>query len=408
MPTGWARLSTVIQSPASRAARRRSCQARSGSSGRSRSSRPNANQRSSSSGSWNRRSAMYERAGGALAPGRVPEARARRRRGAASERRTAAPIPGAIRAGPRGTPGRRARGSRAASASAKASGSSTRSARLLPSARRSGCRRRRRRPRAPSPVTRRPWLRRRPRPSPSSVPGSGSVRHVARRPRAETVARLELALAGLVGRDVGTRGRGRTSPSLVDDRGRGLDDRRRLRDDPPSARTGWPTGTGRRYSIVIRAVTPQLSSATSDQAMTSSRTVADDPAVGDIFPALEPGVERQLRPRPAFADVEPIRSPSALSSPQAKQLCGSNSKRATCSSCRPDPASRRRQTSRVLDLARLGLDEVLARGDLLAHQHREDLVGLARRPRCRPAGACASPGSSSCPRAGRRSSRRGP
>ena len=57
---GWARRSTVIQSAASRAARRRSCQVRSGSSRASRSSRPKANQRGSSSGSRRRRSATNE------------------------------------------------------------------------------------------------------------------------------------------------------------------------------------------------------------------------------------------------------------------------------------------------------------------------------------------------------------
>ena len=57
LPYGWASESTVIQSPASRAARRRSCQVRSVSVARVRSRRPKANQRASSSRSRNRRSA---------------------------------------------------------------------------------------------------------------------------------------------------------------------------------------------------------------------------------------------------------------------------------------------------------------------------------------------------------------
>jgi hypothetical protein len=46
---------------------------------------------------------------------------------------------------------------------------------------------------------------------------------------------------------------------------------------------------------------------------------------------------------------------------------------------RPERDSRTTRASdvKVLHLAGLGLDEVLARRDLLAHQHREDLVGAA-------------------------------
>ena len=57
VPYGCASESTVIQSPASRAARRSSCHVRSGSAASVRSSSPNANQRVSSSFSRNRRSA---------------------------------------------------------------------------------------------------------------------------------------------------------------------------------------------------------------------------------------------------------------------------------------------------------------------------------------------------------------
>ena len=54
----------------------------------------------------------------------------------------------------------------------------------------------------------------------------------------------------------------------------------------PSARIGWPTGTGRRKSTVRRAVMPQLSRPTSAQAMTSSRIVPRSRR-GRSLPALE-------------------------------------------------------------------------------------------------------------------------
>ena len=59
-----------------------------------------------------------------------------------------------------------------------------------------------------------------------------------------------------------------------------------------------------------------------------------------------------------------------LSSPQAKQACGEET---LSGRGRPvtDPSD-----VKVAHLARLGLDEGLAGPDLLAHQHREDLVRL--------------------------------
>src|SRR6187200_2641209 len=57
--------------------------------------------------------------------------------------------------------------------------------------------------------------------------------------------------------------------------------------------------------------------------------------------------------------------------PQAKQLCGENSK--VVPSARTN-AFAGASDVKVLDLPGLGLDEVLARSDLLTHQHREDLV----------------------------------
>src|SRR4029077_18883256 len=60
--------------------------------------------------------------------------------------------------------------------------------------------------------------------------------------------------------------------------------------------------------------------------------------------------------------------PPVLSVPQAKQLCGANSNRST------SLTDTTRSDVKILHLARLRLDEVLARRDLFAHEHREDLV----------------------------------
>ena len=99
LPYGWASESTVIQSPASRAARRRSCQVRSVSRASVRSRRPKANQRASSSASWKRRSAT-NRSG----VGRSPRVALRKPRwtAASSGQRTpwTAPMPGATRCCP--------------------------------------------------------------------------------------------------------------------------------------------------------------------------------------------------------------------------------------------------------------------------------------------------------------------
>src|SRR6185503_9996524 len=87
-------------------------------------------------------------------------------------------------------------------------------------------------------------------------------------------------------------------------------------------------------------------------------------------------------------------SPPSFRAPQAKQLCGSTSIRSSGvvvsagafvprfdrrSTASVEPPSRtRRSDVKVPDLPGLGLDELLAWRDLLAHQHREDRVGLFR------------------------------
>src|SRR5688572_25948014 len=64
------------------------------------------------------------------------------------------------------------------------------------------------------------------------------------------------------------------------------------------------------------------------------------------------------------------RMPVSLSVPHAKQWCG-----AISSLGMPGRSMTLGSNVKVLHLASLGLDEVLPRADLLAHQHREDLVG---------------------------------
>src|SRR5450759_3617189 len=115
--------------------------------------------------------------------------------------------------------------------------------------------------------------------------------------------------------------------------------------------------------MVIRAVTPQLFSAARDQAITSSRIVAMIPPwVTPNQPSKRSSRVNSHHDRRSSRWSDRCR-PCSLSSPQAKQLCGSNSNDGT-------PTGERTSDVKVLDLAGLGLDEVLARRHLLAHQHR--------------------------------------
>src|SRR6476661_1419439 len=127
--------------------------------------------------------------------------------------------------------------------------------------------------------------------------------------------------------------------------------------------------TGRRKVTDILAVTPQSSRPARDQAMTSSRIVHRIP------PWMTPSQPSNRRSSSTSVQersgstwmVRP--SPWALRVPQAKQLCGAISKRGM-----PGTSMTRGSDVKVLYLAGLGLDELLARRDLLAHEHREDLV----------------------------------
>ncbi len=292
LPYGWASESTVIQSPASRAARRRSCQVRSVSAASVRSSSPNANQRASSSGSRKSRSATNRSAVGRSSPGRVPEAA---RDGGQERPADAVDEPDARArraAGRRGTPGRRAFVRPAVSAVAKPSGSLVNSARAAPSA-------------------------------------SAGSRWAATKATARAVTSLAgrrasiIASASGVGRAVGVAlaqvalavraRRRRTTPVAVASSAPVVAStmcpavstiRRRERVIHPSARIGCRPSTGRRKSTAIRAVTPQLSSPTRAQAITSSRIVHRIPPW--VTPS-QPSNRRSsvaARPTTARLDVE--------------------------------------------------------------------------------------------------------
>src|SRR5664280_2697683 len=155
----------------------------------------------------------------------------------------------------------------------------------------------------------------------------------------------------------------------------------------PSARIFWPTVTGFRKSTLMRAVTPQLSSCARAHAMTSSMMVHRIPPwMIPSQPSNRSGTWSSAEHRPGSRFNFKCR-PISFNSPQAKQLCGrmrrswyeSIAVRTVC----PDSAAvvgvdpgATGSDIEVLDLPRLGLDEVLARLDALAHQHREDRVGF--------------------------------
>src|SRR4029079_11918968 len=153
----------------------------------------------------------------------------------------------------------------------------------------------------------------------------------------------------------------------------------------PSTWMGWPSGTGRLNATESRAVRPQLSASTSDQAMTSSRIVATIPPWAiSSQPWNRSGISWSVQHRSPSTCRSRCRPP-VFSVPQAKQLWGSNAKR---SSMR---WATRASDVKIPDLPGLGLDELLARLDLLAHELREDLVrggrvlavDLEQRPRLR-------------------------
>src|SRR5687768_12234048 len=140
----------------------------------------------------------------------------------------------------------------------------------------------------------------------------------------------------------------------------------------PSARIARPTSTGFLNSTLIRAVRPQLSSPTSDQAITSSRIVHRIPpwAMPSQPSKRRSSVSSVQQRRGSTWRTRPM--PLVFSEPHAKQWCGATSKRGT-----PGMPTTRVPASdvKILHLPGLGHDEALARRDLLAHEHREDLVG---------------------------------
>ena len=397
----------MIQSPASRAARRRSCQVRSVSVASVRSRRPKANQRASSSASRNRRSARNSSGCRPVTARRVAEPALH-----GGEERPADAVDGADAGRDALLPGEVVGIGQIGEAAPQRCGERVRVVGQV------GEGRAERLGRIASLGDERD--------GPGGHLALGRGRHHDRRPlggRASRSSRPRPMPARPGGRRSGPGGRAcgrcpprRTRRSRSRARRRSTGStiraavstiRRRDRVIQPSARIGAPTSIGRRNSTDIRAVTPQLSSPTRAQAMTSSRIVHRIP------PWMTPSQPSNRRSSASSVHERPGSTcrarprPPALSVPHAKQLCGRNSNRPPGVSI-AGRASRAASDVKVLDLPRLGLDEVLARADLLAHEHREDLVGQRPRSRRRPAGASASRGSSSSPRADRRSSRRGP
>ena len=294
LPYGWARSSTVIQSPASRAARRRSCQVRSGSVGE----RP------------------LEQAEGE--PAR-PRARARgtagrRRTAAASARSRARRLPEAAGDGgherpadavdradararrsccPRGTPGRRGAPGPRRRAAANASGSpielrerrcpSASASALWAATKRDGALRWSGSASAAALVIAAPC-------APGRAPASVGERHVA-------VALLEARACG-----PRRRRRTRRSPSRGPRRSRGVDDPAGGVDDAPADRGDPALGADRACRAGRAAELDAQPGGQAPVVLADQRPGHDlvedrahDPAVGDAVPALEAALERRAR-----------------------------------------------------------------------------------------------------------------
>src|SRR5262249_47949202 len=152
--------------------------------------------------------------------------------------------------------------------------------------------------------------------------------------------------------------------------------RRRTPVPGPAPRIGRRIRTGFLTSRLIRAVTPHRSWSTSAQAMTSSRIVATIPPWAiPSQPSNRRSSVVSVQQRSPAAWSSRWR-PWALSEPQAKQWWGVMTIRLP--PIRTSSSVSDGSDVKVPNLAGLGLDEVLARLDPLAHEHREDRIGLAR------------------------------
>ena len=357
-PNGWASESTVIQSRGLAGARRSSCQARSGSSRRTSVERcSNANQRGSSVGLARGGGRRPEEARRPAAPGRRPGSRARRPPVSGQRTPYSATDPRRDRAGSGEVLGigeaRRAPPRAAANASGSPTSSARRRAERLGvrlasatttrglAARRSSCGDRpfagrrscgRALGRRPTASPDRSGLGRS-TDAPRSAPHRGRIVATAAPPVA--VARLELALAVVVAREVGRprRSRGRSPVA-----------RRRsappCRRPPTRDRTIQPSA---RMRLADRHRPPEvdrhpggetpvvLADERPGHDLVEDR--GDDAAVGDPVPALEAGRRAPARSSDRRSSTwRSSRRPSAFSCPQAKQLCGR-----TRTSDRPGP-----------------------------------------------------------------------
>ena len=158
--------------------------------------------------------------------------------------------------------------------------------------------------------------------------------------------------------------------------------RRRIAVTQPSPRIGTPSRTGRLKSTLIRAVRPQLSVAASDQAMTSSRIVQMIPpwAIPSQPWKRSAGVSSVQQRSPstwrsrwipcsfsAAAGEAAVRSDLDCQPLSGPSRPGWSRMSARPRGVRPtgpttvSPRARPTSDVKVPDLARLGIDEVLAR-----------------------------------------------
>ena len=138
----------------------------------------------------------------------------------------------------------------------------------------------------------------------------------------------------------------RSPVSRVDDPRRRCRRRRRRRSvTQPSARIGRPIGDRPPEVDRSRAVTPQLSSPTSDQAMTSSRIVAEIPPWAIPSQPSKRSVERQLGPATARGSTWRTQLEAVLVERRRRRSsCGARTR--TGAAVGPARAARRPQTSR--------------------------------------------------------------
>ena len=139
---------------------------------------------------------------------------------------------------------------------------------------------------------------------------------------------------------------------------------------------GTPVGIGRRKATFRRAVTPHVPRPITDQAMTSSRIVHTMPPCATRVPALESSGARvssvhdpsgsrvELEMQAVLVELAAREAVMRLEVERAVPVAKAGRPRHDSVAAGVATAS----DVQVADLAGLGLDELLARRDLLAHE----------------------------------------